>query len=160
MVASRQLALAGIDVVSRMSGEAALDYLADCPEFPDACLMDNSMPGGMSGTACTQRIRELYPSRIVPVIVLSADAAADAVCAAFAAGASDYVSKPFRREELAARVRALVLAREAHAREGREMFEEMARAAAAAAAAGGQEDQKAVENQKLPAIGGYNKKEV
>lgn len=108
MVASRQLALAGIDTVQRMSGQAALDYLSTCEALlPDAILMDFSMPE-MSGAACTARIRALLPSRAIPVVVLSADATEAAMSAAFAAGASDYVQKPFRREELAARLRTLV----------------------------------------------------
>jgi len=69
----------------------------------DLVILDLGLPG-QDGFAVLAQIRER--GERLPVIVLTArDAAADAV-AGFDAGADDYVTKPFRFEELLARVRA------------------------------------------------------
>jgi DNA-binding response OmpR family regulator len=69
----------------------------------DLVILDVGLPG-QDGFAALAQIRQR--GERVPVIVLTArDATADTV-AGFDAGADDYVTKPFRFEELLARVRA------------------------------------------------------
>jgi DNA-binding response OmpR family regulator len=76
--------------------------VADDADF-DLMILDVGLPG-KDGFTVLQEIRERGVR--LPVIVLTArDAAADTVTG-FDAGADDYVTKPFRFEELLARVRA------------------------------------------------------
>ena len=76
--------------------------VADDADF-DLMILDVGLPG-KDGFAVLQEVRERGVR--MPVIVLTArDATSDAVTG-FDAGADDYVTKPFRFEELLARVRA------------------------------------------------------
>ncbi len=76
--------------------------VADDDDF-DLMILDIGLPG-KDGFAVLQEIRERGVR--MPVIVLTArDATSDTVTG-FDAGADDYVTKPFRFEELLARVRA------------------------------------------------------
>ncbi|MGC4089511.1 MAG: response regulator [Polyangiaceae bacterium] len=74
---------------------------------PDLVLLDLGLPD-VDGVQVTTVLRRTRP---VPIIVVSArDAEADQI-AALDAGASDYVTKPFREGELMARVRAALRAK-------------------------------------------------
>jgi CheY-like chemotaxis protein len=68
---------------------------------PDAILMDNVMPV-MNGLESTRRLRELPALREVPVFTISASATQDDRDKAKAAGATDFVTKPFRASQLLA----------------------------------------------------------
>lgn len=75
----------------------------------DIILLDLMMPG-MSGYAVLEALNGLDGSQ-PPVIVLSAKDQTSAVKKAFDLGASDYVTKPFRKVELVARINAQVALR-------------------------------------------------
>jgi two-component system response regulator PrrA len=97
----RGLRLEGFEVETTDSGRRALE-LAD---GADAIVLDVSMPG-LSGTEVCARLRARGAE--VPVLMLSAlDDVADRV-AGLAAGADDYVVKPFDLAELVLRLRALL----------------------------------------------------
>jgi two-component system KDP operon response regulator KdpE len=82
------------------SGEAALLQLR---EFrPDLVLLDLNMPG-MGGLETCQEIREHSD---VPIIILSVRQKESEKVALLDAGADDYVTKPFGKEEVLARIRA------------------------------------------------------
>jgi DNA-binding response OmpR family regulator len=99
----RGLRLEGFGVHTAGSGPEALEIAAG--ERPDAIVLDVSMPG-MSGIEVCTRLREQGAE--VPVLMLSAmDEVADRV-AGLAAGADDYVTKPYDLTELVLRLRALV----------------------------------------------------
>ncbi len=70
---------------------------------PDLVLLDLGLPGRDGVELC----RELRTWSDAYVVVLTARTGEEQVLAAFAAGADDYVTKPFSPRELAARVRAL-----------------------------------------------------
>ncbi|MBG0830710.1 response regulator transcription factor [Planomonospora sp. ID67723] len=97
----RGLRLAGFSVETAASGSRALDLAGGA----DAVVLDVSMPG-LPGTEVCTRLRASGSE--VPVLMLSAmDETADRV-AGLAAGADDYVVKPFDLEELVLRLRALL----------------------------------------------------
>ena len=96
------LARAGYSVSQAPNGREALKLLFD--ERPDLVLLDISMPE-LDGWATLERIRELSD---VPVLMLSALGAELEKVRALRAGADDYVTKPFGRQELLARVESLL----------------------------------------------------
>jgi two-component system KDP operon response regulator KdpE len=71
---------------------------------PDAAIIDLVLPDG-SGIDVCRRLREWSE---VPIIVLSAVGEEDAKVDALAAGADDYVTKPFSPRELLARLEAVL----------------------------------------------------
>ncbi|MGE3260731.1 MAG: response regulator transcription factor [Bacteriovoracia bacterium] len=73
--------------------------------LPDLVLLDVSMPG-MSGIDLCKKIKSSVRTRDVPVLFLSARTELDTILSAFEYGADDYIEKPFRIEELKARVAA------------------------------------------------------
>jgi DNA-binding NtrC family response regulator len=99
---TRQLARAGYtNVATATSGSEALEMLR--ARAFDLILLDVLMPG-MDGFAVCERLKADEATRDLPVIFLTAlDGMPDKVHA-FAAGAVDYLTKPFRAEELVARV--------------------------------------------------------
>lgn len=99
----RGLRLEGFDVDTAGSGGQALEAIGEGE--PDAVVLDVSMPG-LSGIEVCSRLR--LSGVDVPVLMLSAmDEVADRV-AGLAAGADDYVVKPFALDELVLRLRALL----------------------------------------------------
>jgi len=93
---------AGYDVVDAPNGRAGLRSFYDAP--PDLVLLDVSMPE-LDGWQTLERIRDLSD---VPVVMLTARAAELEKVRGLKAGADDYVTKPFGRQELLARVEALL----------------------------------------------------
>ena len=98
----------GYQVATAANGEEALARMAAEP--PDLVLLDVMMPG-LDGFEVSERLRAAGVD--IPVIFLTAlDGELDKV-RAFSSGAVDYVTKPFRSEELLARVRTHLALREA-----------------------------------------------
>jgi PAS domain S-box-containing protein len=76
-------------------------------ELPDLVLLDIKMPD-MSGYEVCRRLKADDASKNIPVIFISALDAIDDKKKGFEAGCSDFITKPFQREELLARVSAHV----------------------------------------------------
>ncbi len=70
---------------------------------PDLVLLDIMMPR-MSGYEVCQKIRETHPAYALPIIMLTAKNQVSDLVVGFAAGANDYLTKPFAKNELLARV--------------------------------------------------------
>jgi DNA-binding response OmpR family regulator len=94
---------AGLSVREASDGDAALREIDR--QIPDVVVLDVSMPG-MSGIEVVMQLRAA--GRTIPVCMLSARDEVDDRVAGLAAGADDYVVKPFSVSELAARIHALV----------------------------------------------------
>src|SRR5437763_9919193 len=99
---------AGHDVVEAGDGRAGLRALHSSP--PDLVVLDVSMPG-LDGWQTLERIRDLSD---VPVLMLTARAEELERVRGLQAGADDYMVKPFGRQELVARVQALLRRAERH----------------------------------------------
>jgi PAS domain S-box-containing protein len=87
--------------------DAAGGLAAVRTHHPDLVLVDVMMPG-VDGLELVRAIRADPAIRTVSVIVLSARAGADARLDALAAGADEYLGKPFSARELVARVNSHV----------------------------------------------------
>ena len=96
------LSKAGYRVRVAPDGENALEQLQYAP--PDLVLLDVMMPG-IDGFETCRRLRQLPNLQQLPVIFMTALSDAQDKVRAFAAGADDYVTKPFQYEEVLARVR-------------------------------------------------------
>jgi CheY-like chemotaxis protein/two-component sensor histidine kinase len=90
-------------------GAQALKICEQTPQL-DLVLLDVMMPE-MDGYQVCQALRANPATRNLPVIFLTAKTEVDDVVRGFAIGGNDYVTKPFRPEELLARVRTQLLVR-------------------------------------------------
>lgn len=99
LVAKGMLGKLGCDVVVAAHGAEALDQL-EFHDF-DMVLMDCNMPV-MDGYEASRQIRQSGRWPQLPIVALTANAMSEERERCRAAGMSDYLAKPFRREELAA----------------------------------------------------------
>jgi sigma-B regulation protein RsbU (phosphoserine phosphatase) len=82
-------------------GEVGLKMAGDTQ--PDLILLDMVMPGA-DGYGLCHRLKSLKSTSNIPVIIVVDPADADRRIKGFEAGADDYLSRPFLREEVLARV--------------------------------------------------------
>jgi two-component system, OmpR family, response regulator MprA len=101
-VLRRSLDKDGYDVRVAGDGESALDQAGDFE--PDAVVLDLGLPR-IDGIEVCRRLRE---DGDVPILILTARDALDARVEGLDSGADDYLVKPFERDELLARMRALL----------------------------------------------------
>lgn len=101
MTVSKLLSRSGFDVESVDSGRAALASALKDP--PRLVLLDIAMPG-MDGFEVCRELKSNPLTAAIPVVFLTGKAAAVDIVRGFRAGGVDYVTKPFRAEELIARV--------------------------------------------------------
>lgn len=92
----------GYEVRSAISGELALHAATLNP--PELVLLDVRMPE-MDGYEVCRRLKAQLATRDVPVIFVSAISETDEKVHGFEMGAVDFVTKPYQRDELLARVR-------------------------------------------------------
>jgi two-component system response regulator MprA len=101
-VLRRSLGMEGYEV--RIAGDG-VDALAQASLFsPDAVVLDLGLPR-LDGVEVCRRLRD---EGDVPILVLTARDALEARVEGLDSGADDYLVKPFEREELLARLRALL----------------------------------------------------
>jgi two-component system response regulator MprA len=101
-VLRRSLDKEGYDVRVAGDGETALDQAGVFA--PDAVVLDLGLPK-LDGVEVCRRLRT---DGDVPILILTARDALEARVEGLDAGADDYLVKPFEREELLARMRALL----------------------------------------------------
>jgi len=94
-----------LTVISAQDGKEALT-LAEI-EHPDLVLLDVSMPD-LDGFEVCRRLREATKTAAMPVMMLTALGGEEHVEQGLGSGADDYIAKPFRRNELIARVRRML----------------------------------------------------
>jgi PAS domain S-box-containing protein len=97
-------------IVTAQNGLEALNVAER--QQPDLLLLDIMMPD-LDGFEVCRRLKAGVATRDIPIIFLTAKTESDDVLQGFEVGAVDYVTKPFRREELQARVRTHLRLRQA-----------------------------------------------
>jgi len=101
-VLRRSLDKEGYDVRVAGDGEDALEQAGNFE--PDAVVLDLGLPR-LDGVEVCRRLRE---EGDVPILILTARDALDSRVQGLDSGADDYLVKPFERDELLARMRALL----------------------------------------------------
>jgi CheY-like chemotaxis protein/phosphoribosyl 1,2-cyclic phosphodiesterase len=95
----------GFRLLPASDGNAALEIAR--AERPDLLLLDWNMPGRSGLEVCRAlRAESDLDLRNVPVVLLTAQAEAEDTAAGFAAGVTDYVTKPFKPAHIRSRVHA------------------------------------------------------
>lgn len=88
-------------------GHGTLAFETIAFKKPELMILDRSLPG-MSGLEIVQRVRRIPALYLTPVLMLTGKSAASDVDEGIGAGADDYLAKPFKPEELVARVQELL----------------------------------------------------
>lgn len=96
----KRLEMEGYEILTAYDGLEAMDCLME--NDVKLLIIDVMMPR-MDGLSATMKIRE---SKNIPIIILSAKTEESDKILGLSMGADDYVSKPFRPDELVARVKS------------------------------------------------------
>ncbi|GAB61936.1 two-component response regulator [Candidatus Jettenia caeni] len=93
------------DVIEAYDGEEALEKAKT--ENPDLILLDVMMPK-LTGYEVCHKLREDRKTKNIPIIMITALHETDDRIQGIEAGADDFISKPFNKAELLARVKSLL----------------------------------------------------
>ncbi len=107
------LHIEGYQVSTASDGRTAIERVIAMP--PDLVLLDVLMPG-MSGFEVCEQLRAHFDHATLPIIMLTALNQPDDRVYGFKVGANDYLSKPFDKRELAARIATHLTASQAEQR--------------------------------------------
>jgi two-component system cell cycle response regulator len=94
----------GFDVVTAADGDQAWEVL-QADGSPRLAILDWMMPG-MDGVEVCRRVREQLPGPYIYMLLLTSKKEKEDMIRGMAAGADDYVSKPFDPQELRMRLKA------------------------------------------------------
>lgn len=94
----------GVETLESENGRQALEIMKSNPRLFDLVLMDQEMPE-MNGTQACHHLRKALGMREIPVIFLVGTAEKDDVVSIFESGATDYLRKPFLKEEFFGRIK-------------------------------------------------------
>ena len=108
LLLTRTLRTENFDLITASDGEAAL--LLARMEFPDLILLDWHMPR-LDGLAVSRTLRAESDARLrdVPIVLITGHTGAEDMEEGFAAGVTDYLTKPFTPAHLRTRARAWLL---------------------------------------------------
>jgi putative two-component system response regulator len=99
------LSAEGLEIFTANDGEESLVEFARVA--PDLVLMDINMPR-MSGLDACGRLKKNPDTRLVPIVLITAQTASEDRLRGIIAGADDFIIKPVDRSQLIARVRSLI----------------------------------------------------
>lgn len=105
MTAVALLSVEGYNVLEVDSGTTALECVVECN--PDLILLDVMMPG-MDGFEVCKRLKQDEQTRLIPVVFITALNDRRSRILGIEAGGDDFLTKPFDRLELSARVKSLI----------------------------------------------------
>ena len=92
------LSNAGFDVIEAEDGDDALEKLVSAPAV-DMLITDLNMPN-MNGLELIQKIRDDGKHRFTPIVMLTTESSEEKKRAGREAGASGWIVKPFKPEQL------------------------------------------------------------
>lgn len=98
---SSLLSIEGYSTSTVETGEAAIEFLIN--NQPDLILLDRTLPG-IDGFEVCKQIKGIRRLAKIPIIFLTASTDVKEKVEGFRIGAVDYITKPFQKEELLARV--------------------------------------------------------
>ena len=99
MILRRIVGQLGFEVVDAEDGRAALDLLAGMAEVPALALVDWNMPN-MNGLEFVAAAREDARLREITLVMVTTESEQSQIVRALAAGAHEYVIKPFTSEAM------------------------------------------------------------
>jgi type IV pilus assembly protein PilB len=105
LVLKKRLENTGYDVLTAVNGAEAVSLAVK--EKPDLIIMDVMMPE-MDGFEATKILRSSLETAVIPVLMLTAKRDKESELEGLDAGADDYVTKPFDKDKLLARVKMLL----------------------------------------------------
>ena len=97
------LLLSQAEISTAADAEQALAKMQN--ERPDLLLLDDQMPGALTGLQLQERIRQIDALKDLPIVMITASQNSDSVMRALSAGAVDYIVKPFDAEKVGERLR-------------------------------------------------------
>lgn len=95
----------GYDISLAMTGEQALTTAKLIK--PDLILLDIMMPN-MDGYEVCRQLKQMPETADVPVVFLTAKNDIDDILKGFAVGGTDYITKPFHKQEIKARIKSQI----------------------------------------------------
>lgn len=101
----------GYEVLQGYSGEEALEETET--ESPDLIFLDIMMPG-IDGYEVCQKLRGAEQTKAIPIIMITALEGIDEKVKALNIGADEFISKPFNKFEVLARIRTLLRVKYLH----------------------------------------------
>ena len=101
----------GYDVITAHDGTSGLEKTY--AEIPDLLLLDIMMPG-LNGYEVCERLKKDVKTRFIPIVMITALTEMDDKIKGLDVGADDFLSKPFNKLELMARVRSLLRLKSLH----------------------------------------------
>ena len=107
------LSRAGYRIDEASDGQRCLQWFDDADQLPDLVLLDVMMPN-LNGFEVTERLRQRFTGHQLPIILLTAKNQVSDLMQGLSSGANDYLTKPFSKDELLARIRTHLSLSRAH----------------------------------------------
>ena len=104
-ILGEMLRQAGVTVIEAANGREALKKLSDTPR-PDVALIDWNMPE-MNGLELVVALRASEEFATLPIIMVTTETEIEQMSVALAAGANEYVMKPFSADVILDKMRIL-----------------------------------------------------
>ena len=98
-IVGRILSDAGFEVLEAGDGQEAIDVLEAQPEVPELACVDWNMPV-MDGLTSITEVRKRPEWRSITLMMVTTESESDRIVRALAAGAHEYLIKPFTGEAL------------------------------------------------------------
>lgn len=99
----------GYEIHNALNGEEGVEMALEI--VPDLVISDVMMPK-MDGYQVVQHLKNDFATEHIPIIILSAKASFDSMIEGLGAGADDYLSKPFKSQELVLRIANQIMGQE------------------------------------------------